>query len=668
MRCHLYPQPRVKIPVTFFEDDPPLVWLRCYEPAGLTLELDRDTLLRHLLLVGGTGAGKTSILNVVLSQLLAAQAHGRPIGILLLDGKQDDSVARVTQLAAQAGRAVQVLTPGGALRYDLLGSLRTLDHVDTAVQRLLQGARPLGGDNHYWDEMRHTMIDAALSLLVAQGAPVAFDHAVEFMRQWFYGVRTDAKVLADVIQRATQVLAEGRATLPAPIQRKLGQALDTVELWRLLDPRTKSNVQSTLLSALRPLLGSQAGQLFDCLDHECFRADAVVQDGAVMIVSSNAITEPGLTRLLFRLVKQDFYGAVQRRNGGNEPLTGLILDEYPLAASVEDLENLQTLRSKNGFVIATTQGFIGLDREVGVRTRQALVAGFQNLIAMRSHEIEVDALMFNVMGEREEADPPRGKDWFGALVEWPPHPPHRPRLPVCPLGALARLRPFEAFVSLANGTHPPHRVWIEPLFVPIDQPSAPAGSAQQTDPLADVIARIRGREALPPATESIFDLMNRAGGRILMPLPVWQAAADLCEPAQPRQLLVEQVSTFFQQRSGACPQGLENLPACWLRALPGLLDNRARTLFEGRFPFVLTTLAEQSGALALKFSREEGFPRREREIQVWDVLRVSLNCHLYPSLWRPLTRHHWRLLNATRPELRPSLRLHAKAIGGSWQA
>lgn len=170
----------------FFDEGTPLVRLECYEPAGLRLELNASSLFRHLLLIGGTGAGKTSVLNVMLGQLLAARVGGQPIGLLILDGKQDHTVLRIEKLAAEAGRSVQVLTPGGVLGYDLFSSLLTLDDVAVMAQRLVLGAGPLGGDIAYWENMRTTMLEAALSLLVVRGTPVAFDSAIEFMRTCFF--------------------------------------------------------------------------------------------------------------------------------------------------------------------------------------------------------------------------------------------------------------------------------------------------------------------------------------------------------------------------------------------------------------------------------------------------------------------------------------------------
>lgn len=641
------------------DDEAPLVRLPCYEPP-YPLDLDRETMLRHLLIVGGTGSGKTSILNEVMAQLLAARVNNRPIGLLIFDGKEDDSIARVQHLAADAGRTVQVLKPGGNLRYDLLGSLRTLDDVGETARRILMGTGPLGTDNKFWSEMRLTMVDAALSFLVVHGVPIHFETAVDFMRRWFFTANPDAEAVSKIIAHTLRVVTEG-GRLPAGIKRKLHQTLDTASLWRTLESRTRTNVQSTLLAAMRPLMDNRSGLMFESGGHPCFRAESVVDDGAVVVVSANAISEPGLARLLFRLAKDDFYRAVQKRRTASGPLCFIVMDEFPLAASPADLENLQTLRSKGAGAVCATQGFIGLDEVLGVRTRQALVASFQNIIAMQSHEIEIDAQLFGMMGEREDGAPPVKSSWDN-LIDWSPKPARRRMVPVCPLGALSRLKPFEAYVSFANGIHPTRAVWIQPRFVAVEQTDTPRVISEFTDPLAEVVASIRAGVA-PPVSTPIFELMRRLGGKLLMSPVMWQAAVDLCRPEIPKELLIEQVTSFFRVRSGLCPRGIDTLPACWLRALPQLLERRAKKHWHGKIPFGISSLAEQQGALVLGFAQEGECMRREREVTGWDVLRVHLNCQLYPSLWRPLLRRHWRTLHATRPELRPHLKVHASIAG-----
>jgi hypothetical protein len=541
-----------------------------------------------------------------------------------------------------------------------------LDDVEMTAQRLLLGAGRLGGDNLYWSDMRLAMMDAALSFLVAYGLPVAFETATDFMRGWFFSGTTEPPSVSQIIQHTAGILAKGGDRLPSGIRRKLQQAMDAASLFRTLDPRTRSNVQSTLLAGLRGIWSSRAHSLFEAKGQASFCADTIMQQGGVAVVSANAVTEPGLARLLFRCMKNDFYRAVQNRRGAEGPLCLLVMDEYPLAASTDDLENLQTLRSKGAAIIAATQGFITLDEELGVRPRQALIASFQNVIAMRCHEIEVDAQLFSMMGERDLEEPSEVDREAGQLIDWPPRPPRRRTVPVCPLGALSRLQTFEAFVSFANGVAPPYPVWIEPRFVDVrSTPTSPTAS-DRIDMLAEVAASVRGSVVPPPSLSPIFELMRRAGGRLLMPTPLWQAAAELCAPELPRELLVEQLTSFFGYRNGLRPRGLEGLPACWLRALPRLIEKHARRCWQGRIPFRLVSVTEESGALAMEFAEEQEIARREGEVSEWDVLRVHLNCHNYPSLWQPLRHRHWRHLHASRPELRSQLRVHAHVIGTSW--
>jgi ABC-type uncharacterized transport system fused permease/ATPase subunit len=49
----------------------PLIHLPVYEPAGRDVCLDESDLLQHLIIIGATGCGKTTLLRRILSQLWA---------------------------------------------------------------------------------------------------------------------------------------------------------------------------------------------------------------------------------------------------------------------------------------------------------------------------------------------------------------------------------------------------------------------------------------------------------------------------------------------------------------------------------------------------------------------------------------------------------------------
>ena len=72
------------------------------------------------------------------------------------------------------------------------------------------------------------------------------------------------------------------------------------------------------------------------------------------------------------------------------------MDEYPLVASCGrfgDGVNLQTIRSKGGFVVVATQGLVSLDMAIGRANREQLMLNFNNRFIFRSEEREVKALV-----------------------------------------------------------------------------------------------------------------------------------------------------------------------------------------------------------------------------------------------------------------------------------
>lgn len=67
------------------------------------------------------------------------------------------------------------------------------------------------------------------------------------------------------------------------------------------------------------------------------------------------------------------------------------MDEFPLVATdgeniSGDGFNMQTIRSKRGFVIAATQGLVGLDLSIGEQARRRLMTNFNNVFVFKSNE------------------------------------------------------------------------------------------------------------------------------------------------------------------------------------------------------------------------------------------------------------------------------------------
>ena len=430
--------------------DTPLISWPCYEPAGHRVELTEADLVQHVLLIGSTGSGKTTLIASAIEAIVAHQARS-PVhhpGLVLLDAKGDELVAHLQQAAQRAGRAdeVMVFGPQGQCGLDLFGDLRSLDDVDRVTRRVLLGIDRMGGDNAYWWQATNAMFSAAFALLVATPPLPSFGAIVEFLRQWFLSPAIPAAVLARQRQ-----LMQARPHHPL-----VATALDQIQLWQELDSRTRSNLQSCLLNALRPLLGPAAARCFGRSSPGAMTPAQVATEGRLCVVAINALVEPELARFLFRFAKQSFFDAVQQRRDPHDRLCGLIADEFGLVVSNEDVDQLATVRSRRCFVLAATQGQHALIERLGPGPTRSLLNNFNTTIYLRSREAETAVQAHLALGLRQVRVSRRQKD-EGGFGHWmsPPSPePAVVEVPVCPLGALGQLSPHQAYLSVCGQNQP----------------------------------------------------------------------------------------------------------------------------------------------------------------------------------------------------------------------
>ena len=91
--------------------------------------------------------------------------------------------------------------------------------------------------------------------------------------------------------------------------------------------------------------------------------------GKIVVASFDGIANRQSATAICKLLKSDVYGYIQTRQNPSR-LAGIVMDEFPLVATdgeniSGDGFNMQTIRSKQSFVIAATQGFVGLDLSIG---------------------------------------------------------------------------------------------------------------------------------------------------------------------------------------------------------------------------------------------------------------------------------------------------------------
>ena len=606
----------------------PILSFPLYEPAGQRVEFSEADLLQHLLVIGTTGCGKTTLLTSAIQQLLT---HPDKPGLLILDAKVDGIVAQVRADARRAGREqdVVVFGPEGDTRFDLFSSLRTLNDVERLTRRLMFSVDNFGRDNTFWAQASTAMISAALTLLVSSGQPINFETAIEWMRQWFLSQETPADIR--VVARSIQ---NQRRAHPL-----LAGAMDQIAMWPALDPRTRSNLQACLLNVLHPLLTPAAAESFAADNRPSLNPEAAAL-GKICIVSVQALREPGLAKLFFRLAKQDFFDAVQLRQQPPHRVCGMVADEFPLVVTEEDIEQLATVRSKSCFVIAAVQGLESLTKRLGPVGGRAALNNLNNVVFMRCREAETAMFAYMTMGmRRDRIRPRRDSGWTEGSLFPEGYRSFEIEMPICPIGALGRLDQHQALIVQANGERTPQPVWFVPWFElpqpPLPEKPKPAANAE-TDSTARHVEQLMQQSGFK--SENLYQLVK--------------AAAPALAGKRKHKRVLKSVEKFFLEKAALVPEGLDSLPTNWLAALPGILWAMRKPHWT-RLPFFIDRVAMVDGVLLLHFAQE--LPNTENRLTAWDKIRIAVNAAVYPSRWRPLSQRHRAELWHQHPELRPLL-------------
>jgi hypothetical protein len=154
------------------------------------------------------------------------------------------------------------------------------------------------------------------------------------------------------------------------------------------------------------------------------------------------------------------------------------------------------------------------------------------------------------------------------------------------------------------------------------------------------------------SAQHIFELMRKRGRRTQISLDVLRAAFDLSEPNIQRADLIEETVMFFRTRAARVPRGIDALPSCWLRGLPGILLGTCKPEWEW-IPYMLADVRLTRGVLRMSFAQEE--PPENDRVTGWDNIRLAMNLNLRPNRWFPLARRLERQIWIRRPDLREEL-------------
>ena len=634
-----------------------LLRLPCYEPAGQSVDLTLDELTQHVLVAGTTGSGKTSLLNEILWQLLHYQAANPALkpGLLILDGKADDTVEKVNAWATAAGRLadVQVLDGDGAHSFPLFGDLKSLAAVDRVATAVLTAVAPMSVDNEFWSESRASAVRAALTLLVYQ--PVSYPEAIEAISAWLLRNEPPERALRHLSKLANRPGV-------SPFARQRLRAVETFAVyWAKLECRTRSNVQATLVPLLTALNAAVAELYFAGPSAAPFLPRAALAEGKILVGSVNAITDPEFARFLFRLLKESFFTTLHERriwSPDRERLAVLFVDELPLVVTPRDATHLATCRSKGAAVIAATQGLAPLRQEVGEANATTLLLNFNSFCFLRARELELELFATRQMGQPPA--PPRPKvvrEWDEGALQT--RDPVRSESPwpqwVCPVGALGRLEAHQAYVAVgaARFLQP---VWFVPRFYERKEPAPTVLSSPPT---------FLPEEELDYEAARLERLMHGAGRKRFAHGHCVAALGNRMDDAATLRWREELNLMLTACALGTpSPESLATLPASWLKGVVGVLASLVHTHAHHPFPKPILHLGQWHGALIVRFSGAEEPAELDGIIKsegldygptVLESLQLRLQWTLFPSAYRALRPRDRAWLRQHRPELLPAL-------------
>ena len=459
--------------------DETVVSMRVIDPPNTSLDLSARMLCQNVLTTGMIGSGKTtSVIYPLLKQSVAYRAGepDRKNGLFVFDSKCDGTTERVEAWAAQNGRAddVVVLRPGSPWGIDPLGRGHQLSRVEVVAAKLTAGFEDMGKDNQYWQETMRRGITSALVLDMIEHGDLDFTRTLKALNAVLLSSEKSG------IQRfASRLEKFGRHMEPKAANFLDGHAKGLLS-WVNLDARTKGILQSCVGNALDPLLSPAALDYYPIQGRRAFDPARVVTEGKILVLRVNAVNDKAVARTLGRLIKADIYRAIQSRQprtGSTERLVGLFFDEYPLVAtSTEphfgDIQNLQTMREKRGFVVAGTQGYVSMQQAIGRSRWEALRINFGNFFFHTSNEPEVEDHARTILGTKEASSSVKlnieSRDAAEGGIATASESHRKVSVEsekyIIGRGDLARLVDQEVFYSLANGEKSESPVFLEPVF------------------------------------------------------------------------------------------------------------------------------------------------------------------------------------------------------------
>jgi hypothetical protein len=362
--------------------------------AGLPFRLSLRDLQMHLLVLGGTGSGKTSgVLRPIARQLSAFDK----VGLVIMDGKG----SLPAELARLPG--MRVVDPGqSGTEVSLVSGVEPAVIVET-IREILASSE--GGEDQFWVNSAASVLRrGAVIAQAAGGAWWSLFHSVQLVSRKDERDRViDAllpKTETDPLLREacayfrgewdTQMDERTRSNILAVIRSWLSTITATPELLRWA--RTPAGTDT--VDIMSPMTGGRIGFLIP--EHRYGTAGSVVT----------------------ALIKARLYNGLKARadrdwSAGEETPVVFIVDEAQEVATSQDAQMLAIGRSLGLAMVAATQGLEGVKAKLGEATSDKWLAIFGGVVALGGRSLTTDTFVAQRAGECWQLTP---TDVEGATV------------------------------------------------------------------------------------------------------------------------------------------------------------------------------------------------------------------------------------------------------------
>jgi hypothetical protein len=352
---------------------------------NLPFRLSLRDLQMHMLVLGGTGSGKTSgVLRPLARQLSGYQG----VGLVIMDGKG----ALPGELADLPGmRVIDPSQPG--IDISLVSGVEPSVIVDTIRDVIAPGS---GGENQFWINSAAGALRRGAVIAQAAGGP-------------WWSLFHSAQVVSNKEDRDKLIDALVPKAETDPLLR---EAFAYFKLeWDAMDEKTRSNILAEIRSWLSTITATPellrwaktpAGK--DSID-----LTAPLKGGRIgILIPEYRYGVAG--SVVSALLKARLFGGLKARatrdwSGTDETPVAFIVDEAQEIATTQDAQMLPIGRSLGLAMVAATQGIEGITAKLGEAQAPKWLSIFGSVVALGGRSAETDAFVAQRAGQSWQLTP-----------------------------------------------------------------------------------------------------------------------------------------------------------------------------------------------------------------------------------------------------------------------